>query len=274
MTLREIQLFSLEILKDVHTFCVENGIRYSLCGGTLIGAVRHRGFIPWDDDIDINMPRPDYERFCNTYRSSRFHIVAPDDPVSCISFARVCDMKVTFVDCHMEPWCYTETGIWIDIFPMDGASDTYLEYLKDARSAVFWHKIQYRCRCSHARLKRGLNLRQLFRLLVLKIIFLPGTRANAVLNKHANGRIKTIATKYAFSSMSHWTQIVCPIYYKNEYHSITGYENFVLIDFEGEHLMVFANYEDYLRDIFGDFMVLPPEPERIPKQNNMLFYWR
>ena len=66
MSLREIQLFSLEIMKDVHSFCINNDIRYSLIGGTLIGAMRNKGFIPWDDDIDICMPRPDYERFCHS----------------------------------------------------------------------------------------------------------------------------------------------------------------------------------------------------------------
>ena len=64
MTLREVQLFGLDILKDVHDFCTTNNIRYSLGYGTLLGAVRHNGFIPWDDDIDIIMPRPDYEQFC------------------------------------------------------------------------------------------------------------------------------------------------------------------------------------------------------------------
>ena len=68
MALKEIQQVSLDILKDVHQFCINNGIHYSLCYGTLLGAIRHNGFIPWDDDIDIMMPRPDYDRFVNTYK--------------------------------------------------------------------------------------------------------------------------------------------------------------------------------------------------------------
>ena len=62
MTLRELQLFSLEIMKDVHEFCVKTGIVYSLLDGSLIGAIRHQGFIPWDDDIDINVTRENYEK--------------------------------------------------------------------------------------------------------------------------------------------------------------------------------------------------------------------
>ena len=79
MTLRELQLFALEILKDVHQFCTQNNIKYSLYAGTLLGAIRHQGFIPWDDDIDIVMPRDDYNRFCQTYQSERFCIATRDN---------------------------------------------------------------------------------------------------------------------------------------------------------------------------------------------------
>ena len=68
----EIQEALACILKDVDAFCRENGIRYSLAYGTLIGAVRHRGFIPWDDDIDLLMPRPDFERFVAAYKGRRY----------------------------------------------------------------------------------------------------------------------------------------------------------------------------------------------------------
>ena len=63
----ELKSIQLAILEYVHDFCIKNNIRYSLCGGTLIGAVRHKGYIPWDDDIDIIMPRDDYEKFCSLF---------------------------------------------------------------------------------------------------------------------------------------------------------------------------------------------------------------
>lgn len=76
---REIQLYLLDILKAVDSFCVKEGIRYSMAYGTLLGAVRHKGFIPWDDDIDLLMPRLDYERFVSMFGKS-------PDPVT-VAFA-------------------------------------------------------------------------------------------------------------------------------------------------------------------------------------------
>ena len=71
MTLDEIQAVNLEIMKEIHVFCVNNHINYSLAYGSLIGAIRHKGFIPWDDDIDIMMPHQDYELFSKTFKSSK-----------------------------------------------------------------------------------------------------------------------------------------------------------------------------------------------------------
>ncbi len=71
MTIKEIQGVSLDILKDVQSFCESHNISYSLAYGTLIGAIRHKGFVPWDDDIDILIPRSDFERFCQEYHSQK-----------------------------------------------------------------------------------------------------------------------------------------------------------------------------------------------------------
>lgn len=119
MSLREIQLFSLEILKDVHDFCISNDINYSLAYGTLLGAIRHKGFIPWDDDIDIVMPCPDYERFCKIYRSKKWRLFSPVNNDCYLNYSRVCDLDKTWV--LSLPWCKeSPTGLWIDIFPIDG----------------------------------------------------------------------------------------------------------------------------------------------------------
>ena len=71
----ELNVIQLDILDDIHQFCVNNNIRYSLAFGSLIGAIRHHGYIPWDDDIDIMMPRPDYDVFINSFNGAYKHLV-------------------------------------------------------------------------------------------------------------------------------------------------------------------------------------------------------
>ena len=99
LTLRDVQMVSLEILLDVHEFCMKNGIRYFMSGGTLLGAVRHKGFIPWDDDVDIFMLRPDYDRFVASYHSDRYVLLTMEnDKDYFLPYAHVADMERTVIE--------------------------------------------------------------------------------------------------------------------------------------------------------------------------------
>jgi lipopolysaccharide cholinephosphotransferase len=100
LTVKQIQNVCLKIMKEIHAFCVQNNIRYSLAYGSMIGAVTRKRFVPWDDDLDIFMPRPDYERFCKTYKSDSTKVFASCIGNSYINYGRVCDMVETYVDTH------------------------------------------------------------------------------------------------------------------------------------------------------------------------------
>ena len=145
MTLKDIQNVSLDIMKDVHNFCVKKGIKYTLQGGTLIGAIRHQGFIPWDDDLDIAMPRPDYDRFIREYSSSKGYVVLsrelPESEDVLIAFCRVCDTQNSIVNDSYAPWCKRTTGVWIDVFPLDSVDDDYQICKKRIdMMKIIWHK--------------------------------------------------------------------------------------------------------------------------------------
>ena len=124
---RQIQLTLLEILKDVDAFCRASGIRYSLAYGTLLGAVRHKGFIPWDDDIDLLMPRPDFERFLATYGKepgARYQCLfnARGKKINFVNFfAKVHDTKTLSIESRMRK--SHRFGLSIDLFPVDGKPD-------------------------------------------------------------------------------------------------------------------------------------------------------
>ena len=119
--LRELQLTELDILKDVLSLFDKFGIRYYALGGTMLGAVRHQGFIPWDDDIDIGLPREDYDRFYHLRDHLPAHLryqVYPDDASYPYYIARIVDDRVIVRSDRTE--IDEITPAWIDVFPLDG----------------------------------------------------------------------------------------------------------------------------------------------------------
>lgn len=118
--LDKLHLTLLEILDEIVRVCEENNLRYYLWAGSLLGAVRHQGFIPWDDDMDIAMPRKDYELFCEIYRKKNDTAYKLEDVVSdphyWLGYAKLCKKNTSFV----EPFGKgTDVGIFVDIFPLD-----------------------------------------------------------------------------------------------------------------------------------------------------------
>lgn len=270
MTLRDVQLFSLGILKDVHKFCTENDITYSLAYGTLLGAIRHRGFIPWDDDIDIIMPRGDYEKFCSSYRSSNYRIVSDRSSDCYIPFARVFDSEKTYVKMSNFKWCKFETGIWIDVFPVDGVSDDHAEFLRQANRSWRLLKLLYYNRTSFFNhIDRFHPFRDNMKLLCLKLLFLNGNRMHAI-----KERIVKISKKLPFGGTGHWSEVVLREKGMVDYQSIADFSSVELHDFEDAKFFVMNGYDRVLRNAYGDYLQLPPEEERIPKQHHVPFFWK
>ena len=248
MTLKDIQEESLRILKTVHGFCVENGIRYSLAYGTLIGAVRHKGFIPWDDDLDIMMPRPDYDRFCSTFRAKGYQVVSRQNRKDCfIPFARVCDTGSTCVK-TMEPWIREQgdLGVWIDIFPVDAAPDD--------RNA--FHDLYLKASRHHA---KSAMARRPYRPL----------NGDKPLKYNIN-TLKKGMTPYG--STRHLAQLAYPA--KEEYFDAQVMEGYHLTDFEDSRFYVIDGYDELLKMEYGDYMTPPPKDQQKPQQDYITFYWK
>ena len=112
----EMKELMLDIMSSIDKYCRENGLRYSLAYGTLIGAIRHQGYIPWDDDIDIWMPRPDYMRFMQEYKHEYYKAYCAELTPGWDRFiAKVCDERTVIDEGHGEV-----CGVYVDIFPIDG----------------------------------------------------------------------------------------------------------------------------------------------------------
>lgn len=120
----------MDILKHVDAFCKANKLRYSLCGGSLLGAVRHKGYIPWDDDIDIMMPRPNYDIFVATFKSDVDYLVDFEKQEAFReTFVKICRENTHMVDDLLQRGSF---GINIDLFPIDGVpSDKSEDYVEE-----------------------------------------------------------------------------------------------------------------------------------------------
>lgn len=270
MSLKELQQFALEILKDVHRFCEENQIKYSLAYGTLIGAIRHQGFIPWDNDIDICMPRPDYERFLKTYKSEKYELAftGKDCKYDClIAYARVFDKQKTFVkNAH---WISERTGVWIDIFPLDGVPDDQREFtelyndLHQQWEQIIGKKIQFK------RISDQPGMKNKFKLFLRKIKHLNG-KGGHKLQERYNRRIKQIP----YETANFWSQIAVMDNGPVEHVSKASFEETILMKFEDSEFQVMKGYDEDLRLVYGDYMTPPPESDREPHQSFIKFFWK
>lgn len=135
LTIPEKQKMILEVMKDIDRFCRENGIRYSLSSGTLLGSVRHKGFIPWDDDGDLEMLREDFDRFVKTYKSDKYILLynsREDNAFFASGYAKVCDPTTVSPDKIVK----YNPGIFVDIFPIDPLPEDENE------RKIFVHKLK------------------------------------------------------------------------------------------------------------------------------------
>lgn len=265
MTVDDIKAVSLDVLKDVHEFCVANNIRYSLAYGTLLGAVRHHGFIPWDDDIDIMMPRPDYDKFIQTYRDrDSFKIFAHELRNSYMPFARVAEIKRTHVH-SLAQWAPKEGGVWIDIFPIDGleSSDKDVQSksqrLKDLNGKVTARKL----RIANRRKSKADE----FKYTIHKIkdcIF--GTTIWHILDE-----MSRLRREVGFNSK---VRGIYDIIYKRTANFPSAiFEEYKNVTFEGHSFFSIKDHDTFLRGIYGDYMQLPPVEERVYRHSTHKYYW-
>ena len=268
LTLEEIQQVSTDIMSKVHDFCMRNNIHYSLAYGSLIGAIRHKGFIPWDDDIDIIMPRPDYERFLATFHEPGLGLMSSYDPDSYILYSHVCDLSRTFVRTTFPFAGNCVGGVWIDIFPADAVSDIFEEFKSNISvlKVLFGQQIYYREVKAHyssmPTIKKKLGLAK------RKIL-----RQNGIRLRATNREMEQIIQALPWGSTKHWSQMACLDEGEKMYQEIEDFEECIPVQFEGKQFMAMKGYDRSLRKIFDDYMQLPPEEDRKPHNGHASFYW-
>lgn len=270
MTINDVQQVSLNILKDVHEFCVENNIRYSLCGGTLIGAMRHNGFIPWDDDVDLIMPKPDYDRFVRSYISKNgYKLFSPEvkgNEEVRLRISKVCDMKLTAVKQDYYAWTDIETGVGIDIIPAIGAPSTEREARKFIKQYLTYACLLNCYRVSLASKEFIENKR-----LPEKLLFLIKRLVGNCIGERSIEKIIEFQKKYDFDK----AQYFCGgfRYGFGEWQPKNIFDELILHKFEDGEFLITSRYDEYLKCLFGNYMELPPEEQRV-SHDFYGYYWK
>lgn len=251
LSLDEIKNIEVEILEYISEICDKNNLRYFLSYGTLIGAIRHKGFIPWDDDIDIAMPRKDYDQLLEILQAqtaSKYKCLIPMKAGYYYEFAKVID---TTTRVQEQTTISAECGVWVDIFPLDGLnrSDKINHY-----TLLFLN----RCRAASVNAKfpnkmRGLlkPLEFCFWKLCRLIGYKPFLRTSLKLSQ-----------KYDFDS-SEFVGFASSYPAYNKYMERKWFEESVNVPFENKRFKAPKEYHKYLSTQYGDYMKLPPEDRRI-----------
>ncbi len=256
LTVDEIKKLQLDILVRFADYCEKNNLCYFLYAGTLLGAVRHKGFIPWDDDIDVIMPRPDYEKFLKMTRETP---LSPDLETRShrtndnynATFIKIVDNRTQGHENHLAKEIMS--GVWIDVFPVDGVPNG-----EEAKNQ-FLAKMQKNIRRLEYSSRPLLFCKNPLRFAKRLAIYLGyhhfGYKKMAV-------EIEQEARKYPFeNSKQAGVTVFCGGYNEVVDHSV--FEESVKLPFEGYEFNAPKQYDQYLTTIYGDYMTLPPPEQRI-----------
>jgi len=253
LNFEEKKQIQLDMLKEIDAFCKANNIRYSLAFGTLLGAVRHKGFIPWDDDVDIIMPLPDLLRFKELFKSDKLKYCDVDTEKHYgYHFSRIAH-KDTYNKVGLFSKSY---GICIDLYVLVPVPDT-----EEERDAFFAEasRLQKK-RLFYKKWQRRLNL-------LLPSIVIPGY--DKVMKRFRdfffrNTNYHSTHTWYALAGY-------LPLRNKMTY-EMDLFEKMTQLQFEDSYYSAIAEYDYYLKLRYGNYMQLPPEKDRHPYHGGHFYF--
>ena len=264
LSAEELKSIELGILKDVADFCDKKEIKYFLCGGTLLGAVRHKGFIPWDDDVDIAMPREDYDRFLKEYnkKESIYRVNAIENNSKWhMSFARVEDYTTTLIEGTLKKK-YRNCHAFVDVFPIDGIPANKLEektfmikqkifgIILNASSFCFLPSKHYSdSKDSNISLKN--TIRTCLKFVAICLFSMISTQFIAkIINRNSR--------KYKYNESDYIGLTVFVWNWKFEKAKAVSFEERIKFKFENYEFWGPKGYDEYLTSTYGDYMTPPP----------------
>lgn len=254
--LRELQIKGLNILKYFKKFCEENNLMFYFCGGCCIGTLRHKGFIPWDDDVDVFMPREDYEKLYILWNkkadTERFSCLRTTKNKFCGNiFITIVDNNTTMIKPYQKSLDIPQ-GVSMDVFPIDGCAP------KGIKRTIqkFWALIYSLYMAQIPPQNHGTIINIIGRLMLGLV---PNKKLRYNISKFAEKNM----SKYPIEECDKVTELCAgPNYMKNEYPK-SAFESSIYKEFEECMMPIPVGYNEYLNMAFGDYMTLPSQDKRI-----------
>ena len=251
----ESKQIMLELLNVFDDFCTHYKLKYSLSAGTLLGAIRHKGFIPWDDDLDVMMPRQDYIFFSNHFsswvRGDKIRVVGPKTPKFYMLFSKIIATNTIVVQSDRT----IRIGVWIDVFPVDYVQkEPY-----DAYDEMIYYAKQFYYLGDHnffLKIKEQKGIKKVVAFFInIKRFIARFAKKRYYLNRHFSFIKKHKGDK----SMCFYSPAVIKIWYDV---SNVDFSNLSNCKFEDREYKIINNWDEYLTVHYGDYLTIPPVEER------------
>ncbi len=258
---KEIKTVELNILLEFQKFCDNNNLTFYLCGGTLLGSIRHKGFIPWDDDIDVCMIRSDYEKLiqicnsCTKKLPNNLKLICFENSTLYAPYIKILD-TTTFIK-EEKVKNNKSNSLWIDILPVDGLPSDTNKVKKIYKKTYFWRKIWL---LSIVRLGYGKNIFKI----IIKPIFILFSKI--IGQKKCTRKLIKIAKKNDVATSEYVGIVSWGLYGPGERMRKKEFLESVEVEFEGHMFKTMSCWDSYLKNLYGDYMKLPPKEKRINHQ--------
>ena len=260
LSLQETKEIEFAVLKELDSFCKANHIRYFVSHGTLLGAIRYKGFIPWDDDIDVLIPREDYNRLVSLYKDNdHYKLYAYEkDPGFLFTYAKLCDVTTR----KEEPGHKTgvSLGLDVDLFPLDAWADDLETARKESK---YIQKNLFRLGLTKLKKPDSVNpMKRFVKGLMMTYCKLFGS-------EHYLRNVMRESVKHQQNSAPRYLgNKAWNVYREKDIIPAEAFSDAVEIEFEGERFPTMAGYDTFLSSLYGDYL---PEPPKEKQKTHHLF---